>query len=241
MCNIMYILRDAKSKVKLIMSGFKVYVTNSIDKLGLTVRTSRAALYDLQSEESENEQPMPVMEFDFVEVDHDDEVLEQIDENAEGGEEEEYAFRLFGGPLETVLKVTLKDEDEIIINERPENYYRAIYSDREKLQFLETAITAEMIFQNNFSVDAWPRKIISIEEHNLRVAEEKKQTKKRRAGKKNREAKALSRERRLKREKIEKKIIQEKRLAYQKSYQPSRYSKPLKKREWGSKPKVGTD
>lgn len=152
------------------------------------------------------------MDFEFVEVEHDDDSNEEEtkDEQLDAQEEdvEQFAFPLFAGAAEAtdMMKVSLKEEEEeVVVNERPQEYYRATYTEKAKQEFSQAALTVEQIFHDLAfpSIDAWPLKVMSVEIHNAQVDREKK--KRRRAGKKKREHQVECRERRQKREKERKK------------------------------------
>lgn len=170
------------------------------------------------------------MDFEFVEVEQAN-PEEEMEEDPEAKEEdEEFAFPLFGGmtaePAD-MMKVSLKEEEEeIIVNERPQEYYRAVYTDKERSEFAQSALTTEQIFADLLlpPIDTWPLKVLSVEVHNAQVEKEKK--KRRRAGKKKRENQAECRERRQNREKQLKK---ERAAQYKKKFAP--------KGPWGGKGK----
>lgn len=108
-------------------------------------------------------------------------------------EEDEFAFSLFSGSAQ---KVTLKEEKEVIVNERPASYYRASYTPGEMSQFEQSAIGPDQIFRT-ITVDLWPNRVMSLAEHNKKVA---LANRKRRPGKKKREQTIKLRERRKQRE-----------------------------------------
>lgn len=203
----------------------------------LTYRISRKNLYDSDSQESSDDEQvyLPKMEFEFVEVEQDEESKKQetkekeLEANEE--EDEQFAFPLFTGMASgstDLMTVSLKEEEEeVIVNERPETYYRAIYTETEKAEFSQAALTTEQIFADLAlpPIDAWPLKVLNVEIHNAQVEREKK--KRSRPGKKKREHKAECRERRQKREKERKK---ERAAQYKKRFVGG---KP--KGQWGSK------
>lgn len=165
-------------------------------------RTTREDLYSELSE-SEDEPYVAPMGMEFVEVDA-GETGEAGDngDNVDEGEEEEFAFPLFSGAGPE--KVTLDESDhEEISNERPEDYYRAVYTEKQRSEFAEAAVGPEIlgIWQNEPVQDNWPWKVISLAEHNLKFEGKKKS----RPGKRKRENRAICRERRLQREKKAKK------------------------------------
>lgn len=118
------------------------------------------------------------------------------------------------------MTVSMKEEEEEVIdNERPESYYRAIYTEKEQSQFAQAALTAEAIFAelNLPAIDAWPLKVMSLEKHNQQVEKEKLRHRKRRPGMKKRSNIIVCRERRILREKEEKKARREAQAKYKKN------------------------
>lgn len=170
------------------------------------------------------------MDLEFVEVEPSDTA------GKEEEDDEEFAFPLFAGGAAEVMKVSLKEpEEEKIVNERPETYYRAVYSELDREQFASAAVTIEQIFTLPV-VDAYPMKVMSIEEHNLAVEKERKR-KRSRPGKKKRTNMIVCRERRLAREQEAKKHEKKLRDAMKRKM----YKKPKTKRPEVGKPKYRTE
>lgn len=216
---------------------------------------------------------MPNLEFEFVEVDKDtndieiipDEKVEELEENV-ASENEEFDFPLFASVASDerediknkegqdvkdnvarpqVMKVSLKEDyEEVIVNERPESYYFARFSEEQKTQFIAAAITAEDIYeQANVVIDLQPWKCIDLKKYNLKIENELLKKKlNRRPGKKKRENKIACRERKLERAKTYKKIEKEKMAKLKKKMFHKRGGKKHKKKEVApAKPKYRTE
>lgn len=155
---------------------------------------------------------MPEMEFELIEVDEQKNNSNEPEEPVTE-EPEEFAFPLFSAPSAEVMTVTMNDaeEEEEINNERPESYYKAIYSKIEKEEFLLAAVDSAYVFEWSQTVfpDLAPWKVVDLKKHNEDVDQERKKHRKRRAGKKKRESAILCRERRQTREKEVKKLRRE--------------------------------
>lgn len=203
-------------------------------------------MYDSDNESPvSDEEPLYVPDLEFVEVDHqvspqegnavhtfstEDITVDQGD----ASEDEEFAFPLFAGASDAkdaVMTVTLKEREEIIVNERPESYYRASYSIQQLLQFQDAAITFEHILIESRAppVDSCPLRVMNLEEHNARVALEK--LRRRREGKKKRLNKEASRERRLAREKEKKRKEREEKRSFYRGKTPVRKPKYSAKKQ----------
>lgn len=181
-----------------------------------------------------------------VDTEQPDPTLETEGE-AQHSEEEEFAFPLFGSSnKDNVMTVSMKEEDEeVIVNERPVDYYIATYSEEDRRRFQETAITAEAIFAELSlpAVDVWPWKVMDLKKHNEKVANEKLRSRRRRPGMKKRLNAISCRERRIQREKEAKKVEKEafaklKKNMYKKFKPSGRKVKPVKQ---ASKPKYRTE
>lgn len=110
------------------------------------------------------------------------------------------------------MKVSLKDDEiDVVVNERPENYYRALYSAEERKEFEMVAVSFdELLFESRSnSIDSRPWKVINLSEHNAKIELELKRRHRKREGKRKRDNKIICRERRRDREKIEKRLQRE--------------------------------
>lgn len=201
-------------------------------------------MYDSDEEISEDEVYLPKVEFELV----DNTIEEKPDGNSENENEEEFAFPLFGSASETVMTVSLKEEEEeIIVNERPEAYYRASYDEDDKKKFQESALSAELIFGDLKlpPIDSWPWKVVSLEDHNAQVEKEKLRSRRRRPGTKKRKNAVMCRERRISREKEEKKAHREAQAKFKKQmyggYKREKAPKAAKAAKTTSKPKYRTE
>lgn len=164
------------------------------------------------------------MEFDFVEVDN-------ADAKDDHEDNEVVDFPLFMGQT----TVDLRDEEpEIIINERPTEYYMATFSTAEKDQFSHSAVTGAFILQQSTlsPIDAWPNKVLDLDEHNRRL-----KTHRRRPGAKKRAAKIASRERREERQKHAKLL---ERQAKKKMFKKAGFQKKVKS-QVSEKPRFRTE
>lgn len=203
----------------------------------LTSSVSRRGLYDsdesdhVSDHESDHKSGyMPNMEFEFVEV---DEINNEETNNEE--EEEEFDFPLFasakaatevnetpeeerGRSTTKTMKVSLREESvEVIKNERPDSYYFADYTEQERANFKAAAQTPEEIHKSALPYpDPKPWQHIDVQQHNLRIDEEKKKKKTKRAGKKKRDEAIQSRIRKDEREKLMKKLAREQRAKLKK-------------------------
>lgn len=160
--------------------------------------------------------------------------------------EEEFAFPLFGSSTaETVMTVSMKEEEEeVIVNERPQEYYRATYSERDRRQFADAAISAELLFSHLSlpAIDAWPWKVVDLDKHNEQVAREKLRSRKRRPGMKKRANAIACRERRISREKEARKLEREAQAKYKKKmYKGFKSAKAKRPEKVVSKPKYRTE
>lgn len=180
-------------------------------RLNTNFRTDRKDLYDLEDGSDHEPVILPNMEFELIEVDENQEVQEP--NKAAGDEPEEFAFPLFSAPAAEVMTVTMREdeEEEEINNERPESYYRAIYTAEEKNQIEFAAVDASLIISWSQAVFSDPHslKVLNVNEHNEKVDRELKRSRKRRPGKKKREMAAVCRERRHAREKEAQKLRRE--------------------------------
>lgn len=132
------------------------------------------------------------------------------------------------GRLETrTMKVSLREESiEVIKNERPLSYYRAIYTEKEKKEFIDAAILSDDIYkQISISIpikDPCPWKCMNLNEHNAviqsQILKQKEKHQKRRAGKNKRSSKIGSQERKVERRKVEKKLKKEKEAKIKKQF-----------------------
>lgn len=206
---------------------------------------SRKNLYDSEASSSDEEVYLPKVEFDIVEVDV--EGPQQEEQNGDIQEEpeaEEFAFPLFGSATAEVMTVSMKEEEEeVIVNERPESYYRAKYSSEEQLKFQQAAISAEDIFAELKlpAIDGWPWKVMSLKKHNENVEKEKLRGRRRRPGMKKRVNAIQCRERKQKREKAAKKLLREEQARFKKQKYRKFKPKTEKVVKQPSKPKYRTE
>lgn len=169
------------------------------------------------------------------------------------GEAEELEFPLFsattdtkrhykedelrGRTSEAIMKVSLREASpEVVVNERPKEYYYVTYSEDEKWRFKELAVTAEDILLqlqllkpygglNNF-------RCVNLKEHNSQVeAMELHDRKRRRPGKKKRLARILVKERKKERRKTEAKIEGDRQARLRKKLFHKRGGRKNKKRQ----------
>lgn len=162
-----------------------------------------------------------------------------------------------GRSKDKIMKVSLREASiEVIKNERPTSYYRATYSDKERLQFTLSAVSADDIYQQIEIVtpvqDPKPWKCIDLQKYNKEVEkqlqkEKQIQNNKNRAGKKKRDNIIACRERKLERKKIEVKMQKEKDAKIKKKIFHKRGGKKHKKTATkpgakpGAKPKYRTE
>lgn len=105
--------------------------------------------------------------FDFETIDISD--PETSEKNPDLDNEEVFAFRLFSGPSEanSIKKVSLKEEiEEEYQPKRPESYYVADTCEEYKNQINIAAVEFDSLFQDLRlpPIDAWPGKLMSLEE-----------------------------------------------------------------------------
>lgn len=156
---------------------------------------------------------LPKVDFDIVEVDTSEQSPSKESEDVqEDAAAEEFAFPLFGSATAEVMTVSMKEEEEeVIINERPEGYYRAIFSQDDRRQFEQSALSTEDIFAELKlpAIDSWPWKVVNLKKHNEKVEKERLRSRRRRPGMKKRTNAIACRDRREKREKAAKKLQRE--------------------------------
>ncbi|GEQ68161.1 hypothetical protein JCM33374_g1828 [Metschnikowia sp. JCM 33374] len=173
---------------------------------------------DISSEEEQ--QYAPNLEFVEVNVDNIDPNEDlgsnnNTNDRPDEGDDEEFAFPLFAGAStsqDEVMKVSLKEhEDEVIINERPEDYYRAFNSEEKRAEFEFAAVTFEDILReaNASAIDAYPWKVVDLLKYNEKIEHDQKQKKHKREGKRKRQNKSICRERRKEREREIKRLERE--------------------------------
>lgn len=190
----------------------KRYETESLKGRSSTnVRTNRKDLYDLEVESDHEPVVLPDMEFELIDVEEKQDIQEPLE--APPDEPEEFAFPLFSAPSTEVMTVTMReDEDEEEINnERPESYYRAVYTTEEKEQIKFAAVDASFVIEWSQAVfpDPDAPKMVNLRQHNEDVARELQRNRKRRPGKKKRESAIVCRERRKAREQEVRKLRKE--------------------------------
>ena len=195
-------------------------------------------MHDESEDNVLDSEPLPVMEFEEVEI-------EDVDEKAKEADDYEFEFPLFasappkdsndetrGRTTEPVMKVSLRERsEERIKNDRPTSYYFAVYTEEEKRRFEQAAITTEILFKHEVIVDHQPWKCINLTEYNAKI-KPKKHT---RAGKKKRQAKIEGRKRREERNLVKKKLEEEAQARLLKKKLHKRGGKKHKKKE--EKPK----
>jgi len=104
-----------------------------------------------------------------------------------------------------------EDEEEVIINERPETYYRAINSEEKCREFETAAISFADIWleAKSIIIDTHPWRVMNLNEHNKKFEDEQKRKRHRREGKRKRNNKIICRERRKEREQKIKRLERE--------------------------------
>ncbi|KAK6463033.1 hypothetical protein DFJ63DRAFT_101541 [Scheffersomyces coipomensis] len=158
-----------------------------------------------------------------------------------------------------VMKISLREESlETVKRERPQSYYFSNYSQQEKEQFLQVAVTGEDIYaQLQLSIqtpiaELKPWRVINLNEYNEKIDQEllkqKIRSKHRREGKKKRITKIVCRERKLERVKLQKKIEKDQKAKLKKKMFHKRGGKKNKKStgppsntSTNSKPKYRTE
>ncbi|ODQ78197.1 hypothetical protein BABINDRAFT_9425 [Babjeviella inositovora NRRL Y-12698] len=163
-------------------------------------KISRADLYNSESGSehcnSEDKFVLPKIEFEFVETNVEESLTSQavVEENLDVEEENgEFDFPLFApstAPKESkaedgleergrakVQKITLREHSvDVVINERPTSYYRAIYTESDKDSFANVAVSGEQIFTSSAVAypDPCPWKILDLLAFNANVEKELK-------------------------------------------------------------------
>ncbi|KAM9897067.1 hypothetical protein OXX79_007102 [Metschnikowia pulcherrima] len=216
---------------------------------------SRASLYESEDDSSQSQdEPQYDPHLEFVEVDVQNLApKDELDQEASSShDDEEFAFPLFAGAgksQDEVMKVSLREEDDdVVINERPESYYRAIYNEDQRQKFESAALSYDQILMEATAtaVDTHPWKVINLIEHNKKIELEQKQKRNRREGKRKRQNKIICRERREDREREIKRLErEEKKLRYRARGQGWNVNKPRgkseKPRSPAAKPKYRTE
>lgn len=192
------------------------------------------------------------MSLDIEEVEH------QSEGESENNQDDEFDFPLFsfGGEVggeekededrgrTQVMKVSLREESvERIIQERPETYYFAKYTEEEVLQFNQAAITSEeiIIMSQQKDIDSHPWKVLDLNHHND-IIEQEKSKKKKRPGKNKRLGIIKSRERKAERQKVFKEVEkQHKKYLKKKMFHKRGGKKHKKKENKDDKPKYRTE
>lgn len=207
-------------------------------------RVERSTLF----EESQPDDYVP-MSLDIVEVEH------QSEGESENNQDDEFDFPLFsfGGEEKkdeeergrtSVMKVSLREESvERIIQERPESYYFASYTEEEVSQFGQASITGEeiIIMSKQKDIDSHPWKVLDLNRHN-EIIEQEKPKKKSRPGKNKRLGIIKSRERKAERQKVFKEVEkQHKKYLKKKMFHKRGGKKHKKKENKDDKPKYRTE
>lgn len=212
-------------------------------------------MYNSESEESEVESTpiLPNIQFDIVEKDVEDEIME--DEEPQ----EDFDFPLFsmGGTTtkttdtatedergrseikQSTIRVTLRSPSPEVINqERPKSYYFAESDEKAIEKFKQVAVTGDDIIHYSKVVPYGPiGKVINLKEHNTKVEKELQQeTKKIRAGKKKRLAKMAANANNKERAKIQKEIEAKAKAKLMKKIHHKRGGKKNKKKNGEQKP-----
>ncbi|RCK63611.1 hypothetical protein Cantr_10071 [Candida viswanathii] len=201
-------------------------------------KITRASLYDLQSdyESDGSEYVAPQLDLEFIEVEPtpgattNDEAKKATDP-VEEAQDDEFEFPLFASAMEVdtkpveeergrsnetgIMKVSLREQsEERVVNERPESYYFAKYTDMEKQQFEACCVTGEDIYKQLCFVDTQPWKCLDLNKYNakieIEIRREKERTRKHRPGKKKREVRVACHQRKLERAKAKQKEEEEK-------------------------------
>lgn len=121
-------------------------------------------------------------------------MADEVSEPEPEAQPEEMDFRLFGNTVKVSLE---EEEEEMVVNERPAAYYFAEYSDEQRRQFAQVAISGEEVnlHSKEILVDTW--KVVDLRDHNDRVARDNR---KKRPGMKKRRQAIEGRKRREERE-----------------------------------------
>ncbi|KAH7586720.1 Fungal protein of unknown function (DUF2011) [Nakaseomyces glabratus] len=170
-------------------------------------------------------------DFDIVQVEQQEEANNKGAED-NGNDPEEYAFPLFSfgaGEEATkedkpLMKVSLKVEEEELVQERPKSYYYQHLSEECKDALSSSALTYDDIFteKNMRPYQGWKKfrgKVIDVADYNRIVDANKKmeiKNKKRRPGKKQRIAKALGSKRVKEREEKDKELKKQRKKMFHK-------------------------
>jgi len=124
----------------------------------------------------------------------------------------------------SIMKVSLREQsEERVINERPESFYFAKYTDKQREQFQQCAVSSDDIYQQMYIVDTQPWKCLNLN-----------------AGKKKRQLKIVCRQRKLEKAKM-KKLEEEKlkKLMKKQKFQQKFNGKPNQRQGKGRKPMAG--
>ena len=148
-------------------------------------------------------------------------------------------------PKPSIIKVSLREQsEERINNERPDSFYFAKYTDKEREQFEQCAVTSHDIYKQIYTLDLQPWKCLNLKEHNAqienKIAKRKAKCSKNRPGKKKRQLKIVCRQRRLEKARM-KKLEEEKlkKLMKKQKFQQRFIGKPNQRQRKGRKPLDG--
>lgn len=171
------------------------------------IRVSRKDLFDGNQENiSDNDSSVEEVHDDFEIVDVNDEnIADNTQPNEEPDQEFDFPLFSFGGVTEEsteepqLMKVSLNEELEEIVQERPKDYYFAQVTEQQRINFEKSAITYDDIQaeSNKGPNQGWKKfrgKVIDLSEYNRIIEKEnaiKVRNSKRRPGKKQRLARKL--------------------------------------------------
>lgn len=162
------------------------------------------------------------MDFEFVEVEPE---AQTPSTQTPSTPNDEFTFRLFNeddrGRSEVQIVSLREPSEERINNERPQSYYYAQYSEVEKNQFTEVAISGTHIINHSREVNPSRGKVIDLDEYNKSVQKKRRS----RPGKNKRAYIVDCRNRKVERNKVKKRIERERIFD-----KPMRYNKGTHRR-----------
>lgn len=224
------------------------------------IKTNRSLLYNLESDydSDTSDYVVPKLEFELKEVEENDNEDNKGGIQESNGSDAEFDFPLFAASdtvvedrgrskeaKPSIMKVSLREQsEERVINERPESFYFAKYTDKQREQFQQCAVSSDDIYQQMYIVDTQPWKCLNLNEYNAKIeseiARQKAKCRKNRPGKKKRQLKIVCRQRKLEKAKM-KKLEEEKlkKLMKKQKFQQKFNGKPNQRQGKGRKPMAG--
>lgn len=175
---------------------------------------------------SDQEYELPQLELELIDTTEPAEDLPE-DKPEEQEAEEAFYFPLFGGQDE-LTKVALKEEEPMIDQSRPDEYYFAHYTEQEKAQFAQSALEYDQIFVSHDN--RWKRKPLDLDQYNREIAKSKKRL---RPSLKNRKSRIIAKQNNTLRKKLIKKLAEDAKKINQKR---KRGGKKNKKKDQPPKP-----